>query len=128
MAWMARHESAAHRRTAVFTDVHGYLTWRLTGHFRTSWASADPLGLFDMRNRVWSEEILQALQVQPEQLPVAMAPGSVMGFVNAQAASDRRATRHLNTARARTVTPSGHRFRIGKAGVLGRMGGLGASD
>jgi sugar (pentulose or hexulose) kinase len=52
MAWMARQGSEAYRRTAIFTDVHGYLTWRLTGHFRTSWASADPLGLFDMRNRV----------------------------------------------------------------------------
>jgi xylulokinase len=86
MAWMARHEPAVFRSTALFTDVHGYLAWRLTGHFRTSWASADPLGLFDMRNRVWSAEILQALQVQPEQLPMAMAPGSVMGSVNDQAA------------------------------------------
>jgi sugar (pentulose or hexulose) kinase len=87
MAWMARQESEAYRRTAIFTDVHGYLTWRLTGHFRTSWASADPLGLFDMRNRVWSGEILNALQVRPEQLPLAMAPGSVMGTVNEQAAA-----------------------------------------
>jgi xylulokinase len=87
MAWMARHESEAYRRTAMFTDVHGYLTWRLTGDFRTSWASADPLGLFDMRDRVWSREILEALQVQPGQLPLAMAPGSVLGSVNEQAAA-----------------------------------------
>ncbi len=87
MAWMARHEPEAFRRTAVFTDVHGYLAWRLTGHHRTSWASADPLGLFDMRNRVWSAEILQALGMRPEQLPVPMAPGSVMGCVSGQAAA-----------------------------------------
>jgi xylulokinase len=87
MAWMAHHESAAYRATAIFTDVHGYLTWRLTGHFRTSWASADPLGLFDMRNRVWSGEILKALDVQPEQLPLAIAPGSVMGSVSDRAAA-----------------------------------------
>jgi len=87
MAWMARHEAEAYRRTAIFTDVHGYLTWRLTGHFRTSWASADPLGLFDMRDRVWSAEILKALQLQPGQLPLAMAPGSVTGSVSEQAAA-----------------------------------------
>jgi len=87
MAWMAHHEPEAYRRTAVFTDVHGYLTWRLTGQFRTSWASADPMGLFNMRNRVWSEEILKVLQVQTAQLPVAMAPGSVLGLVNEQAAA-----------------------------------------
>jgi xylulokinase len=87
MAWMARHESEAYRRTAIFTDVHGYFTWRLTGHFRTSCPSADPLGLFDMRNRVWSGEILKALQVRPEQLPLAMAPGIVLGSVNERAAA-----------------------------------------
>ena len=87
MAWMLRNEPEAYRRTAVFTDVHGYLTWRLTGHFRTSWASADPLGLFDMRNKAWSGEILKALQVQPGQLPLAMAPGSLVGSVNEQAAA-----------------------------------------
>ena len=38
----------------MFADVHAYLVWRLTGAFRTSWASADPLGLFDMENKVWS--------------------------------------------------------------------------
>ncbi|MGA2182996.1 MAG: FGGY-family carbohydrate kinase [Bryobacteraceae bacterium] len=85
MAWMLRNEPEQYRRTAIFTDVHGYLTWRLTGHFRTSWASADPLGLFDMRNKVWSTEILTALQVTPDQLPQAVAPGTVVGHVNENA-------------------------------------------
>jgi xylulokinase len=87
MAWMLRHEPEAYRRTAMFTDVHGYLVWQLTGHFRTSMASADPLGLFDMRSKAWSGEILQALQVRPEQLPVTVAPGSVAGYVNERAAA-----------------------------------------
>lgn len=87
MAWMLRKEPEAYRRTVIFADVHGYLTWRLTGHFRTSWASADPLGLFDIRNKAWSGEILKVLQVQPEQLPPAMAPGSVVGSVNEKAAA-----------------------------------------
>ena len=36
MAWMLRNEPEAYRRTAMFADVHAYLTWRLTGQFRTS--------------------------------------------------------------------------------------------
>jgi xylulokinase len=87
MAWMLRNEPDAYHRTAMFADVHGYLAWRLTGHFRTSWASADPLGLFDMRNKVWSTEILTTLQVKPEQLPLAVAPGTVVGHVNENAAA-----------------------------------------
>ena len=87
IAWMLRKEPEAYTRTAMFADVHGYLTWRLTGEFRTSWASADPLGLFDMRKRAWSAEILRALHLEPGQLPVAAAPGTVLGYVNKDAAA-----------------------------------------
>jgi xylulokinase len=87
MAWMLRHEPDAYRRTAIFADVHGYLTWRLTGRFRTSSTSADPLGLFDMRKKEWSAEILQALQVKCEQLPEIAPPGSVLGEVTECAAA-----------------------------------------
>jgi sugar (pentulose or hexulose) kinase len=65
MAWMLRQEPEAYGRTAMFADVHAYLAWRLTGHFRTSWASADPLGLFDMRDKDWSGEILRPLRCSP---------------------------------------------------------------
>lgn len=87
MAWMLRNEPEPYRRTAMFADVHAHLTWKLTGQFRTSWASADPLGLLDMRDKVWSPEILKALDVKPAQLPVAVAPGTVVGHVNANAAA-----------------------------------------
>lgn len=86
MAWMLRHEPEQYRRTAVFADVHGYLTWRLTGQFRTSWASADPLGLFDLQAKEWSGEILNALDLRPERLPQTSAPGTILGCVNEAAA------------------------------------------
>jgi sugar (pentulose or hexulose) kinase len=87
MAWMLRNEPKEYGRTAIFADVHAYLTWRLTGHFRTSWASADPLGLFDMRKKLWSGEILKALHLEPAQLPLTEAPGTVLGQVNEDAAA-----------------------------------------
>jgi xylulokinase len=86
IAWMLRHEKELFRRTAMFADVHAYLAWRLTGLFRTSWASADPLGLFDMEQRKWSPEVLRALRLSPEQLPQAVRPGTVIGVVNKSAA------------------------------------------
>jgi sugar (pentulose or hexulose) kinase len=87
IAWMLRHEEEVFRRTTMFADVHAYLVWRLTGHFRTSWASADPLGLFDMKRRIWSREVLRALELSPEQLPVAVRPGTVVGAVSESAAN-----------------------------------------
>jgi sugar (pentulose or hexulose) kinase len=92
IAWMLRHEEERFRRTSVFTDVHGYLAWRLTGQFKTSWASADPLGLFDMERRTWSPEVLAALDLSPGQLPEAVRPGTVIGAVN-RAAADQTSLR-----------------------------------
>ena len=86
IAWMLRHEPELFRSTAMFADVHGYLVWRLTGLFRTSWASADPLGLFDMQKKAWSPEVMHALELCPEQLPGLVAPCSVIGRVSAAAA------------------------------------------
>jgi sugar (pentulose or hexulose) kinase len=86
VAWMLRHESELFRRTTMFADVHAYLVWRLTGSFRTSWASADPLGLFDMERRTWSPEVLGALDLSPERLPDVLRPGTVIGAVSALAA------------------------------------------
>jgi len=86
IAWMLRHEKELFRRTAMFADVHAYLAWRLTGVFRTSWASADPLGLFDMERQGWSPEVLEALDLSPERLPQAVRPGTVIGVVSESAA------------------------------------------
>jgi sugar (pentulose or hexulose) kinase len=88
IAWMLRNEPELFRATAMFADVHCYLVWRLTGAFRTSWASADPLGLFDMEKKVWSQEVLEALELRAEQLPELAAPTSVIGAVSAAAAAD----------------------------------------
>jgi xylulokinase len=72
----------------MFADVHSYLAWRLTGNWRTSWASADPLGMFDLEGKSWSQEMLAVLEIGPEQLPEAVAPGTAIGEVTAAAARE----------------------------------------
>jgi sugar (pentulose or hexulose) kinase len=86
LAWMLRHEPDLYRSTAMFADVHAYVAWRLTGGFRTSWASADPLGLLDMRTNAWSEPVLSALDLTPERLPALVRPGCLLGHVTPAAA------------------------------------------
>jgi xylulokinase len=87
IAWMLRAEPELFRRAAMFADVHGYLVWRLTGTFQTSWSSADPLGLFDMERKAWSPEVMRALELRPEQLPRLAAPCTIIGEVSAAAAA-----------------------------------------
>ena len=66
-------------------DVDTFLVWNLTGSFKTSWASADPLGLFDMVNKGWSPLILRALDLKQSQLPETFCPGKVLGRVSPRA-------------------------------------------
>ncbi|MFB3778352.1 MAG: FGGY-family carbohydrate kinase [Bryobacteraceae bacterium] len=87
IAWMLRWEPELFRATRMFADVHAYLAWRFTGEFRTSWASADPLGLFDMERKVWSGEVMGALDLSPDRLPQTASPGSVIGMVSDAAAA-----------------------------------------
>lgn len=66
-------------------DVQSWLVWKLTGSFRTSWASADPLGMFDLKNKCWSAPILNTLELNEAQLPQAFGPGTLLGSVNEEA-------------------------------------------
>ncbi len=84
--WMKREEPDLYRKTARFLDVHGYLTWHLTGDYRTSWASADPTALLDIEAKRYAPEILAALDVDENCFAEACRPGSVMGQVSEAAA------------------------------------------
>ncbi len=86
LAWMRDNEPEAYQRTATFADVQAYLNFRLTGSMVTSWASADPMGTFDVRNLQWSQPILDHLGVTATRCPAAVAPGEHIGAVSAEAA------------------------------------------
>jgi sugar (pentulose or hexulose) kinase len=81
LAWMKKHEPGLFKKIHKVCDVHAYIAWKLTGHFGTSWASADPLGLLDMRRRKWSPQIMRALELSENQLPEVYCPGSAIGRV-----------------------------------------------
>jgi sugar (pentulose or hexulose) kinase len=85
LAWMKEHEPGSYRRISMVADVHAYLTWKLSGEWRTSWASADPLGMFDLKRKRWSADVLRALGLRESQLPPAFEPGTVLGGVTAEA-------------------------------------------
>jgi xylulokinase len=84
--WLAQHEPTLVARAFKFLDVHAYLVHRLTGTFRTSVASADPMGLVDMQARAWADELITELGLRAEQFPELVAPGSIIGCVSEAAA------------------------------------------
>jgi xylulokinase len=85
LAWMKKHEPKLFRQIGMICDVQTYLVWKLSGSFKTSWASADSLGLFDLKNKKWSPIILKQLQLSETQLPEIFCPGSIIGKVSEKA-------------------------------------------
>ena len=59
--------------------MHAFLVHRMTGRWRTSWASADPLALVDMTDFDYSDELLGMVGLGREQMPELHAPGDVIG-------------------------------------------------
>jgi len=84
--WLLEHEPDTMRRAHKLCDVHAFLTHRLTGHFRTSLANADPMGLVDLINRRWADELIAALGLRVTQFADLYEPGEVIGSVSPEAA------------------------------------------
>jgi xylulokinase len=86
LSWLSRNEPETLGRTAHVVEVHGFLVHRLTGKRATSWASADPLGVYDMAARGYSAELLGPLGLGPDRFFDARRPGEVLGVVTPEAA------------------------------------------
>ncbi|WP_148662831.1 FGGY-family carbohydrate kinase [Scytonema hofmannii] len=85
--WLTQHEPETITRTYKFLDVHGYLVYHLTNNFRTSLASADPMGVMDMQANTWADDLLTCLGLQQGQFSSLVQPGSIIGYVNESAAA-----------------------------------------
>lgn len=85
-AWFAKHMPDIWRSKAMTAEVHGFLTFRLTGKWHTSTASADPTGLLDLARQQWSEELLAAVGLDANGVPKLFHPGESMGEVTGEAA------------------------------------------
>jgi xylulokinase len=88
LLWLRRHEPETLVRADRVVDVAAYLVHKLTGYWRTSWASADPMGVLDMRTFDYDDDLLGAAGLRREQLPELAPPGAVLGEIPAALAAD----------------------------------------
>ena len=88
LIWLAENEPEILARTARVAEVHGYLVHQLTGQWLTSWATADPMAMTDMRSFEYSEPLLTMAGLSRDQLVDVVAPGQIMATVT-DAVADR---------------------------------------
>jgi sugar (pentulose or hexulose) kinase len=84
--WLSKQLPKIWKKTAMTAEVHGVITHFLTGEWRTSTASADPMGIVDMRRFDWSDQLIGHVGLSRQQLPQLYRPGEVMGEISQVAA------------------------------------------
>ncbi|MER9971733.1 FGGY-family carbohydrate kinase [Mesorhizobium sp. M0060] len=86
MIWFREEEPEIFARVERIAEVHGYLVFRLSGRWVTSTASADPMGVLDMRAMDWSNDILDAAGVARRMMLDLARPGAIVGQLTSEAA------------------------------------------
>ena len=87
MAWIKETEPDIYERTAMFLQCKDYIAGRLTGSFRCSDLSDVSLsGLFDLRVRQWSDEMIEAAGISRGKLPEVCESSTIVGKVTHEAA------------------------------------------
>ncbi len=79
LLWLRRHEPDAYARIARIMLPKDYVRLRLCGEHATDMADASGTLLLDVARRRWSEEVLEALELDPDWLPRLLESPAVSG-------------------------------------------------
>lgn len=84
--WVKKHEPQLYSRCRHILLPKDYLRYKLTGDFATEMSDASGMQLLDVPNRCWSQEVLDALGIEPSILGKLYESPEVTGTVHAEAA------------------------------------------
>lgn len=79
LLWLKKHEPDALAKTRWIVDVQAYLVQRMTGQWRTSYGSVDPMGLLNLKTFTLDHELLALAGLEAGQIPEIHAPGERLG-------------------------------------------------
>jgi xylulokinase len=77
--WLRHHEPDNYKRIASVLLPKDYVRLRLTGEHATDVSDASGTLLLDVANRTWSQEVLDALDIDPAWLPAALESPTLSG-------------------------------------------------
>ncbi|MBN1834452.1 MAG: xylulokinase [Spirochaetales bacterium] len=86
--WLRENEPELYRKTAKFIHAKDYLVLRLTGRMVTDYSDASGMNLLDIRALTWSQEMLEASQIDEDKLPEIVESTQVVGKIRREAAAE----------------------------------------
>jgi xylulokinase len=88
MLWIQRHQPDLYARAHQFLQAKDYAAYKLTGVFATDYSDASGTNLFDLDQRDWAADIIEAVGLDPGKLPPAYPSTTVVGQVTSEAAAE----------------------------------------
>ncbi len=93
LMWVKEHEASTYRSATKLGLPKDYVRFRLTGEWATDPSDASATLLFDTFRRTWSDEVLEALELDAARLPPVHGSGAVAGELLPAAAASIRLPR-----------------------------------
>lgn len=86
LLWVRDNEPEVYEKTGKMLNAKDYIVFRLTGEFATDYSDASGTNLLDIEKKVWSDEMLRALDIPARLLPPLHRSSDVIGGVTEEAA------------------------------------------
>ncbi|MEI7615737.1 MAG: xylulokinase [Actinomycetota bacterium] len=78
--WLKEEEPQNYEKSKIFLNPKDYIRYRMTGEIATEVSDASGTGLFDVKNRKWSTDLLQKLGIDINLLPLCYESPEITGF------------------------------------------------
>jgi xylulokinase len=88
LLWLQKHEPETVDRTAALLMPKDYLRFRLTGELGTDASDAAATGIFNVRERVWANEVIERLQFPRSIFPKVHPSEEIVGTLGSGAAQE----------------------------------------
>jgi len=84
--WIRNHAPELFRQIAHMNMLNDWVLYRLSGEFCTTPSSGSSSGIFDLRKRVWAEQLIPQIELPDGVYPPVIESGTRIGAVTAAAA------------------------------------------
>jgi xylulokinase len=86
--WLKEVEPQSYDAAHAFLQAKDFLAAKLTGAFVTDRSDASGTNLYDLERGAWSDELVEAFEIEPEKLPQVCDSTDVIGEVGASVAGE----------------------------------------
>ena len=87
LLWVRNNELQNYERCRKILLPKDYLRYKLTGEYAAEVSDAAGTNLLDVTKRIWSEEILEKLSINPDWMPIVRESYEIAGHVTTEAAA-----------------------------------------